>query len=269
MKKLTFPIIVIALFLIGWWFFSQEKTVPPPPTVEPPSVSAEDTPIVHPIPAPQTPTSETDADEETPPPAPLPALDDSDEPFQSALSNLMEPMSLDEVFVSTDSIRRLTVTLDNLTESKLPLRLLPLKLPAGQFAVEKVSDKEFVLDPANYQRYDNYITLAERFDSQQLPALYVRFYPLFQQAYVELGYPDGYFNDRLVTVIDHLLATPEIEGPVKLVQPKVFYQFADPQLEALSAGQKLLIRIGPKHAARIKQKLRELRGEIASQATGE
>lgn len=27
---------------------------------------------------------------------------------------------------------------------------------------------------------------------------YVRLYPLFQKAYVELGYPNGYFNDRLI-----------------------------------------------------------------------
>ncbi|HQU43635.1 MAG TPA: DUF3014 domain-containing protein, partial [Pirellulales bacterium] len=42
-----------------------------------------------------------------------------------------------------------------------------------------------------------------------------------------------YFNDRLVSVIDHLLAAPEPAGPVALVQPKIIYKFADPQLESL------------------------------------
>ena len=46
-------------------------------------------------------------------------------------------------------------------------------------------------------------------------ALYARLYPLFQQAYEELGYPGRYFNDRLVEVIDDLLATPEPTGPVR------------------------------------------------------
>ena len=43
--------------------------------------------------------------------------------------------------------------------------------------------------------------------------MYKQYYPLFQQAYVDLGYPEGYFNDRLVEVIDHLLATPGRDRP--------------------------------------------------------
>jgi len=93
-------------------------------------------------------------------------------------------------------------------------------------------------------------------------AVYRRFYPLFQQAYVELGYPKGYFNDRLVEVVDHLLAAPEIDGSIALVQPRVLYQFADPELEARSAGHKILLRMGPENAAQVKAKLRAIRSEL-------
>jgi len=81
---------------------------------------------------------------------------------------------------------------------------------------------------------------------------------------VRLGYPDGYFNDRAVAVIDQLLATPQPAEPVRLVRPHVLYEFADPKLEALSSGQKLLIRMGPDNAARVKTVLAELRTRIAS-----
>jgi len=94
----------------------------------------------------------------------------------------------------------------------------------------------------------------------------VRFYPLFQQAYRELGYPDGYFNDRLVVVIDHLLATPDVPQPVALRQPNVMYEYADPALESRSAGQKLLIRSGPANETAIKAKLREIRAALTGQA---
>jgi hypothetical protein len=66
-----------------------------------------------------------------------------------------------------------------------------------------------------------------------------------------------------VQVIDDMLAAPDVQGPIKLTQPGVFYEFADPSLEQLSAGQKVLIRMGPKNAALVKSKLRELRSEIA------
>ena len=87
----------------------------------------------------------------------------------------------------------------------------------------------------------------------------VEFYPLFQQSYAELGYPSRYFNDRVFDVIDHLLATPDLSGPIALTQPKVLYEFADPQLQELSAGQKMLLRMGPDNEARVKAKLREIR----------
>jgi hypothetical protein len=55
---------------------------------------------------------------------------------------------------------------------------------------------------------------------------------------------------------------PEITGPVALAQPKVLYEFADPELESRSAGQKILMRMGAENAARVKTKLREIRREI-------
>ena len=79
-----------------------------------------------------------------------------------------------------------------------------------------------------------------------------------------LGYPSGYFNDRLVAVIDHLLDTPEVKGPIKLVVPHVLYEFADPALQERSAGQRAMLRIGPENAARLKAKMREVRAALVS-----
>jgi hypothetical protein len=99
---------------------------------------------------------------------------------------------------------------------------------------------------------------------QTVATVYFRLYPLFQLAYEDLGYPGQYFNDRLVEVIDDMLRAPEVEGLIQLTQPKVFYEFADPRLEGLSAGQKLMIRIGPANEAIAKAKLRDLRKAVAS-----
>ncbi|HKC44456.1 MAG TPA: DUF3014 domain-containing protein, partial [Burkholderiales bacterium] len=78
-----------------------------------------------------------------------------------------------------------------------------------------------------------------------------------------------YFNDRLVEVIDHLLATPTVTGPIKLARPWVLYEYADPALESRSAGQKALIRMGPENAARLKAKLREIRQRVTGIALKE
>jgi hypothetical protein len=96
-------------------------------------------------------------------------------------------------------------------------------------------------------------------DTQRLITTYVRYYPLFQESYENLGHPPKYFNDRVVAVIDLLLETPEVKDPIRLAQPGVQYEFADPKLEALSAGQKILIRMGSQNAQVVKGKLRALR----------
>src|SRR5688572_31376737 len=101
-------------------------------------------------------------------------------------------------------------------------------------------------------------------DAQKLMTQYARYYPLFQESYENLGHPPQHFNDRLVEVIDHLLETPTVRDPISLARPNVLYEFADPKLESLSAGQKLLIRMGSANADRIKDKLRELRAALVA-----
>ena len=91
---------------------------------------------------------------------------------------------------------------------------------------------------------------------------YRRFYPLLEEAYRALGYPDAHFNDRVVEVIDLLLATPRPDQPIELVRESVLYQFRDPELEALTAGQKMMIRMGPENADRVAGVLEAVRVEI-------
>jgi hypothetical protein len=105
----------------------------------------------------------------------------------------------------------------------------------------------------------------EAVDPQRMAAIYFRLYPLFQQAYVELGYPNGYFNDRLVEVIDHLLEAPDVVEPTRIAAPHVLYEYADGDLESLSSGQKLVMRMGAANEARVKAKLRAIRTEVAAQ----
>ncbi len=189
-------------------------------------------------------------------PKPLPQLDESDRDVADAINRLTDVTGL---FSFKNFIRHFVVTIDNLTNQKIPQRYIFTQRVPDKFAVVTKDVDTALLDTRNFIRYAGFVNLVERIDTGKLVAHYVRFYPLFQEAYEELGYPDRYFNDRLIQVIDHLLAAPEVEGQINLVRPKVFYQFANPELEALSAGQKILVRVGYDNAHRVKAKLRELR----------
>jgi Protein of unknown function (DUF3014) len=65
-----------------------------------------------------------------------------------------------------------------------------------------------------------------------------------------------------------LLAAPELKDPLQVIQPKVLYQYSDPELEARSAGQKIMIRMGAENATKIKAKLQEIRRELTGPKGG-
>jgi hypothetical protein len=232
----------VAIAAIGGWYYwhSRDVPLPPLPIVSAPTAAA---PVV------------AGAS------SPLPALDDSDISLSDALKQAAGGASLAQYVVSESLIRHLVVTVDNLPRQKVAVEKRPITPVAGTFRADG-DELHATLDSRNFQRYEPLVDTLQKIDIQQLTAVYLRFYPLFQKAYQDLGYPTGYFNDRLVQVIDVLLATPQLTGPIELVRPNVMYAFADPALEARPAGQKLLIRMGPDNAAAVKAKLMELRSIV-------
>ncbi len=197
--------------------------------------------------------------------SPAPSLADGDALVSEALARFFGgDASFGGLLLLQDFVRRVVVTVDNLPGERLPLARAPLQMADGGLKVAGEGAARFI-DFDNELRYAPYVRLAESVGSGALVAAYVRLYPLFQSAYDELGYPGAYFNDRLVAVIDHLLEAPEVVGPVRVLQPKVRYVFESPALESLSAGQKLLVRMGVDNARRIKAKLRDLRRRLVGE----
>lgn len=254
----------IAIALLGaalgagylWWQAQEEPA--PPVVVAPPPVAA----VTPAEPGPPTEPAIRHPLEAEPAAEPLPAIDESDSLLSQALAALVGSKPWQALFQPDRIIRRIVATVDNLPRQEAPVKMWPVK-PVGSWLVTAGSGDTLSIAPDNAKRYAAYVRLAETADAAKLVALYRRFYPLFQQAYVELGYPQGYFNDRLVAAIDDLLAAPEPAETPRLVQRKVHYQFADPELERRSAGQKIMLRIGTDNARIVKAKLREIRKLIA------
>lgn len=259
--------VLLAVALAGGLSFYWWQTSRPPGDIEP-DVRTDPAPDVEEAPpaAPEHPLETTGEEAaEEPGLRPLPPLEESDDYFSMELSDLFGP-ALSERLVEQRLVERVVATIDNLPREQIADRIRPMSGVGGQLKVnEGEGEGQYVLAPENYERYDALIGVAANADMNEVENLYRRFYPLLQKAYVELGYPDGYFNDRIIEVIDHLLATPEPEGELRLVRPHVLYEFADPELEELSPGQKFLLRIGEDHRATIKERLRDFRGRIVRQ----
>lgn len=180
------------------------------------------------------------------------------------VATLVGTPRFEAMFVPEDFVKKVVATVDSLARQDIAARMNPAKKPAGEFVTAGSGDA-IVLGAANFARYTPWIELVNSLDADATAALYKRLYPQFQSAYENLGNPDGYFNDRVIEVIDHLLSAPNALATIALVRPNVLYEFADPALEAESAGRKLLLRMGPGNAASVKAKLKEIRDRIATQ----
>ncbi len=172
--------------------------------------------------------------------------------------------------------RRFAATLDNLGRSHAPHLLWPVMPADGRLLVE---EREGVvhISADNASRYTAFVLMAEKVNAARAADLYIRMYPLLQRAYEEQGFPHRYFNDRVIAVIDLLLATPEpeypvrlqlteVKGPIPSLHPWTRYEYADPALESLTAGQKMLVRMGAVNQRRLKAKLAEVRKELIQRA---
>jgi hypothetical protein len=249
-------VLVFVLAATGVYFL-RTRSQPLPAAPSPAAATAPGAPepgIAHPLPAgagnPAT-------------AGPLPELADSDAPLRDALGQIGSADAVKDFLVPQDLIRKIVVTIDNLPRQKVAVDKRPANPAPGSFLANG-DELHATLDQHNFDRYKPMVAVISQLDAKQLGALYIHYYPLFQQSYQNLGYPTGYFNDRLVEVIDNLLATPEPKGPIELVRPNVMYVYADSALEARPAGQKLLIRMGPENAKAIKAKLTELRAVITA-----
>lgn len=262
LKWLLAILVVVAAAGAGWYFRNElltpadvpGVTLPEPTTVE---AIADDGPE-HPI-TPYRPTRPEHAEL-----VPLPALDDSDGYFLLALIDVLGA-EVESLLVTEALIDKFVATVDNLPRKHVTEKIRPVGRLTQAFRVDTTGNDEPVyLSPRNYQRYDLLVNQIASADINAVVDTYRRFYPLLQQSYERLGYPDAYFNDRVVEVIDHLLATPQPEEPIRVIRPHVLFEFADPKLESLSSGQKLLLRMGSGHAAVVMRVLRELRVDLAS-----
>lgn len=256
MNKPT-PWIALLLVVIAgaaWYFFRPQAPEEHPSVVSTPiaeTVTVEPT-VSHPV--------EDIPVAEEPPPEPLPTLAESDQPLLDALMEMLGAEVLEQLFMSEQVISRIVTTIDALDSRQLAPLVMPVRPPSGNF--QTLGGEVITIHSDNAARYEPYVRVAFALDMQRMVDLYVYYYPLFQQAYDDLGYTGRHFNDRLVEIIDHLLATPRPREELKLVKPEAVYLFEDPDLEALSAGQKLLLRIGTRNAAVILGKLQELRAAI-------
>ncbi|RFF31256.1 DUF3014 domain-containing protein [Wenzhouxiangella sediminis] len=271
---------LVVLALVGglWWVEQrQQAELTPDPATDLPSEPEDPQPRyplpkpeLHPAPAIEDQVAddtegrtEEPIEPESEPRPPLPELADSDESATGALSDSLGNDFVDKWIKPEFVISRTVAVVNNLDGSAPALKTWPLR-PLGSEPItqQRGNGDTLLWTAANAERYTELVDALDALPPEQAADLYARYYPLFQQAWEELGENEPYFNDRLIDVIDHLLATPEVALPFEVVPYESRLHFADEALQKETWGRKLLMRMGAAQAGMAKEWLRNFRNAV-------
>lgn len=188
---------------------------------------------------------------------PLPLLHESDIPFLDKIESMVNSAALRALLYDDQIVRKLVRAVHALSDGHVVKEYRPLRSPKGLMDVSELPERDasnqrlYALNSASYQRYTAYIQALTAVSPEAIADMYVRYYPLFQQAYDELGMKDTSFHQVVLRALDNAVAPQSIPVSARLMQPSVVYVFESKDIEALSSLQKLRWRMGAQHSERL------------------
>lgn len=187
----------------------------------------------------------------------LPPLPATDPIVRQLVGQLSAHPKIAAWLASDQLIRNFAVIVVNIGDGRSPAQQLRTVRPTGAFIATESSTSARV-DPRSYRRYDEYADAIGAIDAQGAAKLYATLRPRLDDAYRELGYPEGNFDRAMEKAIRELLKTPVPEGDVALVAHSVTWDYADPRLQSLTGAQRQFLRMGPRNMRIVQAKLREI-----------
>jgi hypothetical protein len=231
-----------------------EPPAPPEPPVPPPAAE----PVV--VEAPEPVTPESPAVE----PVVLPSLNNSDRFVRDEITGMDNGSPLLNLMSSQEIVRKFVTATENVSRGFYPTQNLPLNMLDSPVVVQSIGEDRYLLSPASYDRYTPLVNAVVNMEATQGVQLYRKIMPLVNRAFGELGLPNRDFDQVLLSAIDNIINARTAEGPYELIRPNVNYKFADPAIENLREVEKLLLRMGPDNASRLKAKLVILRRQLVT-----
>lgn len=195
-------------------------------------------------------------------PLDLPELEGSDAFVRDLVAGLSSHPQLARWLVTDGLVDRYVSVVLDLAGGSSPVEHVEFLRPDEPFEARRTDGDRGTIDPESYRRWD---LLAETFASLDVEGtvrLHRQLRPLIEEAWEARGIPDLSFDHALARALNTLRDTEVPQDPPEVVLVDGIWEFADPELEALSGAQKVLIRMGPENAARVKAQVNALASEM-------
>lgn len=203
------------------------------------------------VPAPPPPTAGIE-----PAPVVLPELDATDALVRELVRALSSHPTVASWLATDGLIRNFAVVVENISNGQAPSTHLQVLRPEGTYPVLR-DDESVIADTRGYARYAGIADAVDAIDPDGAAELYATLRPRIQEAYEDLGYQQS-FDVALERAIVLLLRTPVSDNLVLLESAGALWAYSDPSIEGLEPAQKQLLRMGPRNARRVQDKLREI-----------
>jgi hypothetical protein len=249
-RRRMWPVAALVLLLViagaAWYFWPRDRSMEPPVRT---GTEQAVRPQTSTIPLPAEPGENID----------LPPLGESDAVVRELVTRLSSHPRVAAWLTSDHLLRDFVAIVVNISQGQTPTPHLTHVKPQGTFQTQQ-QGAAIRIDPRSYSRYDSYASAVAELDAQGAARLYATLRPRIDEAYGELGAPDGDFDRTFQKALVQLLETPIVEGDVGLASTSVSYSFADPALEGLAPVQRQFLRMGPRNMRLVRAKLVEIAG---------
>jgi hypothetical protein len=237
---------VVAGSVLALWWLSRAQ----PPTVSP---------------APATMSDPTQAERRPKrQPLELPALAGSDETLRELVRQLSGDPLLARLLATRELVRNMTLAVVQIGDGRTPAASLASLRPS----IRLETGAGGKVEPANFERWESAVRALQSIPVRDAAKVYVNVKPLFDQAYRELGYPQGDFDAAVVKAIRMLNATPEVTDDLVLLRREGYFEHDSPALRSLPPVQKQLILLGPNLRRRVLSWLQQFAASLELKIDG-
>ena len=192
----------------------------------------------------------------TPQPMPLPPLGASDSFLRELVSALSRHPALARWLATDDLVRGATLAVVQIGDGRTPA--VPLKALQPDRRVAIAGTEQGAVDPASFRRWEPAVSALTSIDPAEAAQVYVNVKPLLDDAYAELGYPGGNFDDAVTRAIRMLADTPAVPDAPLLLRRPAYFEYEDATLRSLRPVQKQFVLIGPDNRRQVLAWLRRL-----------
>jgi hypothetical protein len=186
----------------------------------------------------------------------LPSLLDSDAMLREIAGTLSRNPMLARLAATRGLVRNATLAVVQIGDGKTPA--VPLAVLRPPVRLQVAGQQSGRVDPASYARWEAATSALLSVPPADVARVYVNVKQLFDQAYRELGYPNGDFDVALAKAIRTIEATPPAPPEMILLRREGYFEHVDSTLGSLQPVQKQLLLFGPANQARVQSWLGQL-----------